>query len=217
MTRRLAPVLAAALLVAGCADEKSYARSIYMLVDTSGTYTQELDKAYQIINYVLAQLDPGDSFAVARIDSASFSEKDIVAKSEFDGRPTRTNAQKRAFREQIDRFIASVDKGSPYTDITGGILQAVEWLNETGSGEKTILVFSDLKEDLPEGHVREFPIELSGVEVVAINVTKLRSDNVDPRQYLGRLQQWQGRVEGGGGQWRVINDLDRLEALLGGS
>ena len=53
-----------------------------------------------------------------------------------------------------------------------------------------------------------------GFNVVALNVTKLRSDNRDPREYLGRLAEWQGRVEKTGGTWRVINDLDGLEGLL---
>lgn len=216
MIRKLASIAAMGLMVAGgCADERTHARAIYMLVDTSGTYTAELQKASQIINYVLAQLNPGDSFAVARIDSASFSEKDIIAKAQFDGRPSRANAQKRAFREEVDEFIDGVRKGSPHTDITGGVLQAVEWLNEVGAGNRTVLVFSDLEEDLPKGHVRNVPLQLSGVEVIAINVTKLRSDNIDPRHYLERLEQWQGRVEQGGGSWRVVNDLDRLDGLLG--
>jgi hypothetical protein len=55
---------------------------------------------------------------------------------------------------------------------------------------------------------------LSGIEVVALNVTKLRSDNVDPREYLDRLEAWRQRVEAEGGSWRVINDLDNLEQLL---
>ena len=46
-------------------------------------------------------------------------------------------------------------------------------------------------------------------------MTKLRSDNIDPREYLLRLEDWQRRVELGGGQWRVINDLDALERILG--
>jgi hypothetical protein len=50
--------------------------------------------------------------------------------------------------------------------------------------------------------------------VIALNVTKLRSDNFDPREYLARLHDWQTRVEKSGGQWRVINDLDGLEGLL---
>ena len=51
---------------------------------------------------------------------------------------------------------------------------------------------------------------------MALNVTKLRSDNVDPREYLNRLEAWQQRVESGGGKWRVINDMDRLDRILDG-
>jgi hypothetical protein len=40
------------------------------------------------------------------------------------------------------------------------------------------------------------------------------SDNIDPREYLDRLEMWRQRVETEGGSWRVINDLDRLETLL---
>ena len=65
-----------------------------------------------------------------------------------------------------------------------------------------------------DGYVRDIPLELDGFEVVALNVTKLRADNVDPREYLMRLEEWQDRVESGGRTWRVINDLDRLETLL---
>ena len=39
-------------------------------------------------------------------------------------------------------------KPAAYTDITGGLLQAVEFLNEKDPGRKTILIFSDLEEDL---------------------------------------------------------------------
>ena len=75
-------------------------------------------------------------------------------------------------------------------------------------------MFSDLEEDLREGYVRDFTIDLSGVQVVALNVTKLRSDQVDPREYMDRLEQWRQKVEDGGGTWRVINDLDRVDGLI---
>ncbi len=93
-------------------------------------------------------------------------------------------------------------------------MQAIEWLNETGAGDKRILVFSDLKEDLKKGHVRDFTLPIEGIEVVALNVTKLQSDIVDPREYMKRLESWNDRVTEGGGSWRVINDLDRLESLM---
>ena len=75
-----------------------------MLVDTSGTYAEEAGKAQLIINYLLGTLQPGDSLAVARVKSRSFSEKDIIAKATFDTRPSQANAQKRAFRDQVDAF-----------------------------------------------------------------------------------------------------------------
>lgn len=204
-------------LLAACSSKEAPVpdtRGVYLLIDTSGTYTQELEQAKRVINYTLSDLKPGDSFAVARVDTGSFSEKDIVTKTTFDARPSVSNEQKRVFQAQINTFLKNV-KSSSHTDITGGILQAVEYLNEAGAGHKTILIFSDLKEELREGYVRaEIPLMLSGYSVVALNVTKLRSDNVDPREYLGRLDSWKQRVETGGGRWKVVNDLERLESLL---
>jgi hypothetical protein len=208
-------LLLAGTLMAGCSDTTSHTTGVYMLMDTSGTYAKELGKAQTIINYLLGTLNPGDSLAVARIDTGSFSEKDIVSKVTFDNRPSVANGQKRNFKEDIDRFVSSVS-ASQYTDIAGGILQAVEYLNETGSGTRHILVFSDLEQDLVEGYIRDFQIEMTGINVVALNVTKLRSDNVDPRKYLERLEDWKKRVEAGGGTFRVINDLERLDSLLAG-
>jgi hypothetical protein len=209
----LIPLVALSLCLAGCGESGPHSRAVYMLLDTSGTYTMEIDKAQAITNYLLGTLVSGDSLGLARIDSGSFSEKDIVAKMTFDSRPSRANQQKRGFRAQLDRFVTSVH-GSPYTDITGGMLQAAEWLNETGAGHKFILIFSDLEEDLREGDVRDFTIDLTGIHVVALNVTKLRSDQIDPREYMNRLTTWEDRVQHGGGSWRVINDLDRLDGML---
>lgn len=208
-----ATALAAALLT-GCSEEVGpQNRGVYLLMDTSGTYTKELKEAVQLINVILVKLEPGDSFAVARIDTGSFSEKDIIAKMTFDDRPSAANQQKRKFREKIEAFVKNV-KPAAHTDITGGVLQAIEYLNEKAPGVKEILIYSDLKEDLPKGFVRDIPLQLQGFNVVALNVTKLRSDNRDPREYLTRLENWQTRVEEGGGQWVVINDMDRLERIL---
>jgi hypothetical protein len=201
-------------VLSGCSKrDAALDHGVYMLLDTSGTYTKELSQAQRIINFTLAELKPGDTFAVARIDTGSFSEKDIIHKQTFDDRPSMTNQQKRVFRAQIDDFVKEV-KPSAYTDITGGMLQAVEYLNERGPGKKTVLIFSDLKEELRPGYVRDIPLQLNGFEVVAVNVTKLRSDNVDPREYLDRLEAWRTRVEDGGGTWKVINDLERLEPIF---
>ena len=205
--------LVSAIFLGGCSESVPNTRGVYMLMDTSGTYTQELEQAQRVINYILANLDPGDSFAVARVDTASFSEKDIIAKVAFDDRPSRANQQKRDFRDKIDKFVKSV-KASSYTDITGGTLQAIEWLTEAGTGRNTILIFSDLKEELGEGYKRDIAFSLKSFDVVAINVTKLRSDNYDPKEYMSRIEDWNARVVSGGGSWKVTNDMDQLEKIF---
>ena len=214
MIKRL---LVVSLLLAGvsaCTDQRSHSQAVYMLVDTSGTYAQEVRKAQLIINYLLGTLQSGDSLVVARVRSRSFNEKDIIAKVTFDSRPSQANAQKCAFRDKIDAFVKSVS-GSAYTDITGGLIQGGMFLNETGAGKKTILIFSDMQEELDKATVRNFPISLKDIRIVALNVVKLKSDNIDPRRYLGRLEAWQKRVENAGAsEWRVINDIEHLDAVL---
>jgi len=209
-------MLIAGLVVpaAGCVDSRSQAHAVYVLVDTSGTYVSEAGKARPVINYLLGTLQSGDSLAIARVKSRSFSEKDIVARVTFDSRPSQANAQKRAFRDQVGSFLQMVH-GSAYTDITGGLIQGAEFLNETGAGKKTILIFSDMEEDLDKVTVREFPISLKNIRVVAVNVTKLNADNIDPRRYLGRLEVWRKRVLAAGAfEWKVINDLERLDTIF---
>jgi len=216
MSKRLLLALLTLIAIAtfGCGDSRSHAQAVYMLVDTSGTYAQEAGKAQIIINYLLGTLNPGDSLAVARVKSRSFSEKDIIAKVTFDTRPTQANVQKRAFKEKVDNFVKSVG-GSAYTDISGGLLQGAEFLNETGAGTKIIIIFSDMQEELDKVTVRDFPMNLKNIRVIAVNVVKLKTDNIDPRRYMGRLEAWQKRVEGAGAsEWRVINDIERLDAIF---
>lgn len=209
----IALILCLFIAITGCSDSKSRSKGVYMLLDTSGTYALELKKAQLILNYLLGVLQPGDTLAVARIDTGSFSEKDIVAKVTFDDRPSYANNQKRTFQQEVNSFVSTV-KSSQYTDISGGILQAIEYLNEQGSGQKYILIFSDLKQELAKGYKRDIPFQLQGFNVIALNVTKLRADNIDPRKYQDRLTRWQGEVESGGGTWSIINDLENLDHIF---
>jgi hypothetical protein len=72
-----------------------------------------------------------------------------------------------------------------------------------------------MQEELDKVTQRDFPISLKNIRVIAVNVVKLGSDNVDPRRYLGRLQAWQKRVvDAGASEWRVINDMQRLDRIL---
>ena len=208
-------MLLGTFFVSACGDSRIHSQAVYMLVDTSGTYAQEMSKASKIINYLLATLNPGDSLAMAKVETRSFTEKDIVAKVTFDKRPSQATLQKRAFKSKIAAFSKEI-KGSAYTDITGGLIQGAEYLNETKAGNKTIVIFSDMQEELGKGTMRDFPIELNGIRIVALNVTKLGTDNADPRRYLDRLATWEKKVrKAGATEWVLVNDLENnMESIL---
>ena len=91
MTRLTIAILTLGLV--SCSPSAPVNSGVYMLIDTSGTYRDEIEKAEQIIRYTLSRLDATDTFAVARIDTGSFSEKDIVAKVTLDDRPSAMNQQ----------------------------------------------------------------------------------------------------------------------------
>jgi hypothetical protein len=208
-------VLLVTMLLSACGDNRAHSQAVYMLVDTSGTYAQEMGKAAKIINYLLATLNPGDSLAVAKVETRSFTEKDIVAKVTFDKRPSQATLQKRAFKAKIEEFSKEA-KGTAFTDITGGLLQGAEYLNETKAGTKTIVIFSDMQEELGKGTIRDFPIRLDGIRIVALNVTKLKTDNADPRIYLDRLARWEEKArKAGATDWVMVNDLENnMESIL---
>ena len=188
-------------------------KAVYVLVDTSGVYNKQFDKVQTVLRYLLRTLQPGDSLALARIDSISFSEKDIVARMTFDMRPSMTNSQKRAFLEMINNYSKDI-RLKKHTDITGGALQAIEYLNETGVNNKYVVIFSELKEETREDHVRSFPVSFSGINVITIDASQLQDKNSVSKKYKKRLEHWKEKVETGSGSWKVTADLVQLDSLL---
>ncbi len=176
MKKTVVFIIAFAVILTGCADTKKHSKGVYMLLDTSATYALELKKAQSILNYLLATLQPMDTLAVARIDTESFSEKDIIAKVTFYQRPSVANNQKRAFQKKMDKFTSEV-KSSKYTDISGGLSQAVEYLNKADPGKKYILIFSDLKEELKKGNFRDdLYFRLNVIPVYCPSLIERRTD-----------------------------------------
>src|SRR5580658_6034888 len=151
-------LLGVALAMQACAPSGPKNTGVYLLVDTSGSYNRQVNKAEQIILYALTRLQPADSIAVARIDTASFTERNIIAKATFDDRPSTANQQKRAFASRVGSFVDQATP-APYTDITGGLLQGFEFLLEKNTARKEILLFADMKEGLANGYVGEIPLD----------------------------------------------------------
>lgn len=189
-------------------------RAAAVLIDISGEYAGEIDKAREVTSYLLAGLDPGDSIAIAFIDNTSYSDRNFIARAELDHRPSVANDQKRKVRAELDAFLDRFSVPSAHSDLTGGVLLARDFLQSTEAERRQLYLLSDLDEDLPPQLERDGPLKLNGTEVIAVNVIRREGDNIDPANYRQRVTHWQQRVEQDGGQWQLINQLDRLERLV---
>jgi hypothetical protein len=213
--KHLLPPLLLALLLSGCATGPR-GRAVYVLVDTSGSYIQAVPKAARIIRYLLGTLEPGDTIAVARITSLSFTNKDRVAAITLSRRPAQADAEKRAMAARVSAFVKAMEKrrGTAYTDISGALLEAAQFLRGIPAARKEIIVVSDMRQDLPPGAVRHVPLPLNQVSVFAVNVIKSYGENMNPTRYIARMHKWKARIAKGGGRFIIVHQLSRLPALL---
>jgi hypothetical protein len=208
--------LLAALALAGCADGRRFDQAVCVLVDVSGTYAdQKADVVRLLKRDVIPALVPGDSLLVIRIDGQSYEKGNVEAMLTLDARPSQANAQKLALAKQLDDFATSAAVAK-HTDIRGAMMLGAEYLRELGSGSRVMLIFSDLEEDLPGGMRRELdPLELEGVDVMAVNVKRLSRDGRDPEGFRRRLGVWQERAAASSARgWRTLQDETRLAEVL---
>ena len=203
-------------LALSCSSGKNYAQAIVALVDVSGTYADQKPEVVNVIKRgILPKLQPGDSIFVIRIDDESYKKANVEGGMTLDVRPSKANAQKLQFASQMDEFAAKHQR-SRHTDIRGAMMLASEYLKETGAGQRTMVVFSDMEEDLPKGVKRTLaPDEFAGMRILAMNVKKLSGDNMNPSVYRQRLASWQQQAKSHGAkEFQVVLEPEKLDELL---
>jgi hypothetical protein len=96
------------------------------------------------------------------------------------------------------------------------LLQAAQHLAARKAASRTIVLFSDLEEDLPPNCRRDvvLPATLRGREVIATNVTRLPEDNREPARYARRLEGWRQLVEAAGARWKIAPDAAGVTSLF---
>ena len=199
--------------VLSCSHSTQDNRAVYVLLDRSGTYAKEFDKVMSATKLLLSKMEPGDSLALARMDNENVSEQDKVMSVTFSSRPSQTNSEKRAVLKAVEQLAGEIRVGS-YTDITGGMLQAMSWLNASGAGKKLIIVFSDFPDEPREGYMREFPVNFNGTQVMVWNITPAEPAAgvalTESQSFSERAESWQKRVVAGGGNWQLVNDAAEI-------
>ena len=215
-----APVLAAfaaALILAGACDSASaHARAVCVLVDVSGTYADQRHEVIRVVKSgLLPHLRPGDTLVVIRVGDHGYTRDSVVASATLDEQPSHANAQKMEIAAKLDRF-AAMDLHERHTDLSGAILLAAEYLRASHAGRRSLVVFSDMLEELPRGAQRTLgPGELAGVDVVAMNVKRLAADQMDPAAYRRRLDGWGTRLTAArAASWTVVLDPTELATRL---
>jgi hypothetical protein len=204
------------MLSVGCSDSKLYETAMCALIDVSGTYAHEKANVVRTIKAgLLPGLEPGDSLFFITIDSNSYNEEDLRAKVTLDYIPSKANEQTLAFAGTLDEF-AKGDLRSGHTDISGAMMLCSDYLKNTGSGNRSIIIFSDMREELAPGLKREFrPNEFEGTDIAALNVIKLNKDTTDPEIYRQRMSDWDKRVMAAGAKsWTLILDATKIPEYI---
>lgn len=212
MKRWVLLALLTGLAAGGCSADQYRTTGVYMLLDTSATDAAALRKAQSAVNFFLGTLQPQDTLALASIGTGSFSEKDIIARTTFDRRPTVANNQKRAFQKKTADRVAEV-KSSDVADISGGILQAIEYLNAVQAGRKVIFIFSDLKQEGDRGGAGDVGFQLSGFAVIVLNPAAGAGIPTAADTHE-RTELWRSKIENGNGRWHVVEKLDEIDAVF---
>jgi hypothetical protein len=200
----------------GCSDSKQYETAMCALIDVSGTYAHEKANVVRTIKAgLLPGLEPGDSLFFITIDSNSYTEEDLIAKVTLDYIPSKANEQTLAFAKTLDEF-AKTNLRSSHTDISGAMMLCSDYLRNTGSGNRSIIIFSDMQEELQPGLKREFkPTEFEGTDIAALNVIKLSKDSTDPEIYRQRMIDWEKRVLAAGAKsWTLILDATKIPEYI---
>ena len=201
--------------LAACEERRDDAASIYALLDVSGSYFRELDKAVRALRVMMGFVHAYDSFAVAEIGACSFTDEAMILRFTAPDRPSERQRLVAANAQRLAAYAAKA-KATNFTDIRGALTQAAQHLGSRPAATRAIVLFSDLDEDLPAGCRREaaLPPSLKGLDVIATNVVRLPEDNRDPQRYTRRIDGWRKLVEAAGARWQVIPEPADVVALL---
>ena len=93
----------------------------------------------------------------------------------------------------------------------------MDFLDDTESGNRLIIVFSDMKEELKPGISRSFTEDqFKDIHFIAMNVIKLQADSADPEVYRSKLKDWEQRTLAAGAlSFNVFNDESKIPEFIG--
>lgn len=211
-------LLLASVWLNSCSDGSEYEVAMCVLADVSGTYADEKKNIAAITKaHILSRMKANDSLFFMRIDSNSYNEGDLIASMVLHHIPSKANTQKLAMASELDKF-AKAKTRARYTDISGAMLNCTDFLNDTKSGNRVMVIFSDMQEELKPGIKRSFTKDqFKGIHIIAMNVIKLKSDSANPEFYRKKLQSWEKRTLASGAlSFNVFTSEEKIPEFIEG-
>ncbi len=203
------------LLVCGaCGFVTSTNKAVFVLVDVSGTYSKHASDAISSSRVMISKLQTNDWVGFAQISSCSFSDNGLVVREQLPSIPSQAAQVKTRIFEQLNAYGDALQPTS-YTDIKGGLRYATNELGQANFDNKFIVIYSDMFEDVaPDCQTQNLEVDLTGVTVIASNVTKTNEDERDPQSYFDRLNLWKDYVESSGGRWVIASTAEQINELV---
>ncbi|HKH68707.1 MAG TPA: vWA domain-containing protein, partial [Reyranella sp.] len=133
-----------------CEERSATASAVYALLDVSGSYFRELDKAVRALRVMMGFMHAYDSFAVAEIGACSFTDEAVILRFTAPDRPSERQRLVAANAQRLAGYAAKA-KATSFTDIRGALTQAAQQMAARPAATRAIVLFSDLDEDLPAG------------------------------------------------------------------
>ena len=95
-------------------------------------------------------------------------------------------------------------------------MNCTDYLNDTESGNRLMVIFSDMKEELKPGTSRSFTKDqFSNIHFIAMNVIKLNADSDNPNIYRKKLKKWEdSTLNAGALSFNVFNDKDKIPEFI---
>jgi hypothetical protein len=200
-----------ALSLAGCGKViTSTGRSVFMLVDASGSYSAEIPAIAVDAKHVVARMQANDWLGAAQISSCSFADTMIIPGERFPGRPSEAmDAQSEVF-ETLETYAAGEHR-TQNTDIRGALAGAAMSLRQSHDARRFVVVFSDMVEDVaPDCDTASLDLDLAGLTVIVNRMSRLPSDGRNPEQYTARIEHWRQIVTEAGGKFVYTDSRDAL-------
>jgi hypothetical protein len=205
--------MAMVMLSAGCVHHENRSKSVYVLVDASIGNADARNLPENVARCLLDHLTSKDTLTMARIDTPGSHEAHLPETIRFDPRPSVMVAQKRVFLNQLAKTTAAEESGR-HGDLVGGLLQAIQHLQQTQCARKFVLVAADLNKTLPIDSEKGMLLRMEGIHFIAMALDTQPGTIGAPVLSGQQIERWQARIETGGGKWFVINDLAQLEHIL---